>query len=536
MISRKSLDNIREIYPITVSVLCDEALGRIASDIKDEKPGDMHAYLKKNPKDDIPPFIPDLALLEWKKYNVSRQNAAGDRVPGKYDLNPSLEVVKVGWKLVPFFYDKAGRGSAGVEMSGDLVLMWKDRSTGEVIVKSATDKEILAIKFIVDELDFEDIAAGWITRMRFRKILSEMTRKGILLTGGSSLRRSGSAFAMEDIPEERMAADTFTLQWHITNACDLKCRHCYDRSKRSPLTLKDGMKILGDMERFCFERNTRGHICFTGGNPFMSPVFFELYRSAAQRGFSTSILGNPVKRPLLEKMIEIQKPGYFQVSLEGLWRHNDFIRGEGHYSRVMGFLDILKELHIKATVMLTLTKDNMDQVIPLSRELKGKADYFTFNRLSQVGEGADLALPSRSEYAVFLDKYVEASRDNPIIGFKDNLLNIILDKRGEKAFSGCTGYGCGAAFNFITVLPDGEAHACRKFPSLIGNALNQTIQDIYDSDIAQKYREGCRRCDGCRLRPVCGGCLAVANGQGLDVFNDVDPFCFIDDDTSPGRR
>ena len=31
-------------------------------------------------------------------------------------------------------------------------------------------------------------------------------------------------------------------------------------------------------------------------------------------------------------------------------------------------------------------------------------------------------------------------------------------------FGGCTGFGCGAAFNFMAVLPDGEVHACRKVP------------------------------------------------------------------------
>ena len=65
------------------------------------------------------------------------------------------------------------------------------------------------------------------------------------------------------------------------------------------------------------------------------------------------------------------------------------------------------------------------------------------------------------------------------MGFKDNLINIILDENGDRLFDGCTGYGCGVVFNFITVLPDGEIHACRKFPSPIGNVIEQRITDIY---------------------------------------------------------
>ena len=92
--------------------------------------------------------------------------------------------------------------------------------------------------------------------------------------------------------------------------------------------------------------------------------------------------------------------------MEGLREHNDWIRGPGHFDRVMEFLEILKELNIYSMVMLTLTRDNMGQVIPLAERLQGKADSFFFNRLSQVGEGANLQGPGREEYAAFLEAYL----------------------------------------------------------------------------------------------------------------------------------
>ncbi|MBU4504494.1 MAG: SPASM domain-containing protein, partial [Proteobacteria bacterium] len=108
-----------------------------------------------------------------------------------------------------------------------------------------------------------------------------------------------------------------------------------------------------------------------------------------------------------------------------------------------------------------------------------------------------------------------------------NLIGIMLHNKGDRQFGGCAGFGCGAAFNFIAVLPDGQAHACRKFPSLIGNVFKQSIEEIYESDIAQRYRMGCKACQPCILRPVCGGCLAIAHSHGLDIFEDKDPYCFM---------
>jgi len=96
---------------------------------------------------------------------------------------------------------------------------------------------------------------------------------------------------------------------------------------------------------------------------------------------------------------------------------------------------------------------------------------------------------------------------------------------GEALFGGCTGFGCGAVFNFLSLLPDGEVHACRKFPSLIGNIQADNLYDIYHSQAAADYRAGSAACENCTKNLVCRGCLAVAYSLGLDIFTEKDPFC-----------
>ncbi|MEW6584925.1 MAG: SPASM domain-containing protein, partial [Nitrospirota bacterium] len=130
-------------------------------------------------------------------------------------------------------------------------------------------------------------------------------------------------------------------------------------------------------------------------------------------------------------------------------------------------------------------------------------------------------------YISFLESYVEETDRNPILGLKDNLFNILRFQNGIEPFGGCAGFGCGAAFNFLAVLPDGEVHACRKFPSPVGNIFDRSIAEIYDSEAAGRYRSGCDECIGCPIRPACGGCLASAYSHGLDIFKQKDPFCFM---------
>jgi selenobiotic family peptide radical SAM maturase len=240
----------------------------------------------------------------------------------------------------------------------------------------------------------------------------------------------------------------------------------------------------------------------------------------------TAILGNPTSRERIEELLAIGKPVYIQVSLEGLEEHNDAIRGPGHFRKTLDFLALLKELGVYSMVMLTLTADNVDQVFPLAELLRDRTDLFTFNRLAMVGEGENLRLPPPAEYAAFLERYIDACAGNPVIGLKDNLLNIVYQGRGDDLFSGCTGHGCGAAFNFLTLLSDGEVHACRKFPSPVGNIFSQSLSEIYGSGRAENYRRGCSACRGCEIRHVCGGCLAVTYGHGIDPLTRRDPYCF----------
>jgi selenobiotic family peptide radical SAM maturase len=490
---------------------------------------DVLAALTDEPA--LPGYLADLARLELAYNEVF---CGDDQVPQEVDavtINPSLRLLQLPWKNLAAFLDRKGnRKIVPPERGEEYVLLWRDAGKGETKVRVAGPGDLLALKVVAEGIDPEVAATeGGQPVGVIDNAIERAAGRGILLMPRSRIHRAPERFRQDEGMEERFfSSSVFTLQWHITQECDLHCRHCYDRSSVDSLPLDRAIGILRDFRRFCRSRNVHGQVTFTGGNPLLYPGFPELYRAASVLGFSLAVLGNPAPSARIEELVEIEKPGFFQVSLEGLREHNDAIRGSGHFDRVIEFLRILKELDIYSMVMLTLTRENIDQVIPLAGFLRGKTDSFTFNRLSMVGEGANLEPSSREEYAAFLESYMNAAETNPVMSLKDNLFNIILRKKGMKPFGGCAGFGCGAAFNFITVLPDGEAHACRKFPSPIGNVLEQGIAGVYDSELAKRYRLGSNACLSCRIRPVCGGCPAVVHSFGLDIFHEKDPYCFME--------
>lgn len=453
--------------------------------------------------------------------SLAAMAAAPESAAERIVVNPSLQVIPLD--MTPdgnLDFDASSASEHG------FMLVWRSPHDHSVRTERALSADLLALKVIVEERDplYTAREAG-VPVALVDNAIRMAVRRGILISPPSRIRRPAS-FQLAGVDEGLLSARVFTLQWHITQQCDLNCLHCYDRSARRSVRLDDGLRIIGRMRAFCLENFVQGQVSFSGGNPLLHPGFLSLYREAAEQGLATAILGNPTSRDMLKEIMAIQTPAYFQVSLEGLESHNDLMRGSGHFRRTFQFLETAQELGVPTEVMLTLTRDNLDQVIPLGEALRNRTGSFAFNRLAPFGSGAALSLPDRGDYAAFLTDYLDAMRENPVLSLKDSLFNITLEQKHLELFDGCAGHGCGAAFNFVALLPDGEIHACRKFPSPIGNIYDSSLSEIYHAESASRYREGSCSCVGCRLRAACRGCPAVTAGLGGDPFTDRDPFCF----------
>ncbi len=495
------------------------------------------AALRREAKAGLPGFLPDLARIEWGLHRLRTEDAQlPENIPALM-VNPSVQVLELDWTGLAGLLDRSARSIDPAE-GAERVLLWLDPGSREAKARPATDEDLLVLKMTIEQVPAEAVAAaGNLPVGAVDAALERAVRKGLLLAPPPRIRRDPAAFSGKaDGDGGLLVSPSFTLQWHITQVCDLHCKHCYDRSDRSPLEYDEAVRVLDDLRSFCRDRSVQGAVSFTGGNPLLHPRFLEIYRAAAERNFGLAILGNPAPRERIEEILSVAMPSFFQVSLEGLAEHNDSIRGAGHFERTLVFLDLLRSLNISSMVMLTLTNANRDQVLPLAGVLRNRTDVFHFNRLALFGEGANLAMADRDRYRRFLEEYLAAARENPVLGLKDNLINILRHERGEELFGGCTGYGCGAAFNFVTLLADGEVHACRKLPSPIGKIREQSLSEIYGSEAAQRYRRGPSACAGCAIRAACRGCLAVAKSSGLDIFVEKDPFCFFPQTPAPQPR
>ena len=247
-----------------------------------------------------PEYQNDLERLR-QAFETLRGLAAS--VPGAVDalcLNPTLMIMELPWQgLAALLHEDSG---AEAPVKGpEHVLLWIHPSDRAPRARPAASEDLLVLKMVAESIPAGDVAAaGRLPIGAVDAAVDRAVRNGLLLAPPSRLRRDPSVFtAARPADAEYLSTPSFTLQWHITQVCDLHCRHCYDRSDRSPLSYDEGVRVLDDLRAFCRERNVQGAVSFTGGNPLLHPRFDDIYRAAVDRNFSTAILGNRRRRSAL---------------------------------------------------------------------------------------------------------------------------------------------------------------------------------------------------------------------------------------------
>jgi hypothetical protein len=131
----------------------------------------------------------------------------------------------------------------------------------------------------------------------------------------------------------------------------------------------------------------------------LSPPSITVYPKPHRNyGFGIAILGNPTPIDRIRRLMDTRQAPLLPDQPRGAGGPQRLpSAAEGHFKRSLAFLDGLRALGVYTMVMLTLTRDNLDQVLPSGGTAQGPGRRsFTFNRLSTVGEGASLLMPERS--------------------------------------------------------------------------------------------------------------------------------------------
>ncbi len=341
----------------------------------------------------------------------------------------------------------------------------------------------------------------------------------------------------------------FALQWHITDKCDMRCKHCYiphqmkQKNMRKEFPDEKAKELIDEFSILTERWGIKGRINFSGGNPILHENFFEIIEYAEKKDLHIGILGNPtsvLKEDILEKLKE-RKIFRYQISIDGLKENHEEIRGKGLFEVALKGLDVLISANIPAVVLSTVTTKNMKDIPKLAELVFDKGvKVFDFARLVPTGEGENLShlMPTPEQYHAFLlnmyDTYLKINKaDHKFkLPVKDPLWMLLHRELGllnPKFINSNKIYGgCSIGITSFCVDVNGDAYSCRRLEIPIGNVFEKSLRDIFiNSEEMSKHRDypSIEECGGCDILSVCRGCRAIAyavNGK----YTSKDPQCW----------
>jgi len=336
--------------------------------------------------------------------------------------------------------------------------------------------------------------------------------------------------------EELTIDEEFYFQWHITEKCNLRCKHCYhDKySSDNELNLNELIIVADKIEDTLKKWNKKGTLSITGGEPFiirdkMLPLLNHIDQLPSIHHFDILTNGWFINEEAINELKVLGKLRRVQLSLEGSTPNiNDQIRGAGSFEKTLTAIRLLKNNDFQVSVMMTISNFNKDEIDPLIDLLeKETVDTFAAERFIPEGKGANLEeqfLSSGQLKRIFTKIYTRAlKQEKPRILLYRPLFALL---NGNDPTVGAM---CSAGTNALTIMQDGTIYPCRRLPIPIGNALTDSFYKIwYTSDLLWNIRKTNNlkgKCSGCDLIPVCRGCRAMAYTVSGDYLAE-DPQCW----------
>ena len=337
----------------------------------------------------------------------------------------------------------------------------------------------------------------------------------------------------------------FFIQWHLTERCNLHCRHCYQSRKKPPEMSSRELKQEIDGVRELFTDWEKDYnivlspsIHFTGGEPFLYKGLWDVIAHARRSGFSVAILTNgtlvKAEDAAVAACLGVTD---IQVSLEGPPEIHDAIRGAGSFDAAVRGARLLIEAGIKVNANMTLSGLNvasLEETTGIARRI-GFAGM-GFSRLVPCGSGENLLadMLADSEIKDAYQRALALSSPSFQVTSGDPLFGVISGVKPPPQ-SALTLSGCSAGFSGITITSDGSVMPCRRIGLKIGNLHKTPLRQIWSSSrlLWQLRQRGSYqgKCGKCSFWPSCRGCRAVAyaysKARGApDLFAD-DPQCWM---------
>jgi len=383
-----------------------------------------------------------------------------------------------------------------------------------------------------------------VDRNLFTEYFSEPAARRGLLTVVRGIARYG-------VTKPQLLDAPFLVVWNLTDACNLQCRHCYQRAglqKSDELSTLEKLRVVEELADAGVVS-----IAFSGGEPLMARDFFEVASKVKKEGMYLAVATNgTLITSDMAKKLKALGTDYIEVSLDfpNAEKHDDFRGVQGAFERTLQGIQNCVTEGIYTCIATTVTRLNLQDVpkiIELAKRLKVRR-FIAFNFIP-TGRGMDASnidlTPEQREQLLTLLYHENSSGGIEVLSTAPQYARVSLESSGGVNVAPTHFYvseaswdlkvlaefigGCGAGRLYCALQPNGDVSPCVFMPGLtVGNLRRDSFMNIWhNSAVLASLRDRAQlhdSCGSCKYRFICGGCRARAFAYFGDVLAS-DPGC-----------
>ncbi len=380
----------------------------------------------------------------------------------------------------------------------------------------------------------------------FRKRLSEHqpTLRGIVLVA-----RSVSEFGLTQ--PQRFSMPLFAV-WNFTNRCNLRCKHCYQKSDLATLpdelSLEEKLAIVDKLGRAYIPM-----VALAGGEPTICPDLLPVLRRAQTYGIHTTIATNGVTMTdTLAAQLADAGVRYVEISMDSVdpARHDAFRGQSGLWEKsVRGAKTVVSTPGLRLGIAMCVHQGNYHEVRDMIEfAISLGAGCFAHFNFIPVGRGlkmveGDITPAQREELLALLNSYMQSGRIG-VISTAPQLGRTCLVHSGIDGRTACSHAGsgsgskarvvakylggCGAGRTYVCIEPNGDVTPCVYLPHrVMGNLRDGELGEIFRGEHYEMFNDRSARtdhCGTCDFAHYCGGCRARSDAY-VGRLDAGDPGC-----------
>lgn len=340
---------------------------------------------------------------------------------------------------------------------------------------------------------------------------------------------------------KRILSYPIFVGWDLTYRCNLSCVHCmFGYSKAAQQEEMDTASICKTLKDFA--ENKVVSVQFAGGEPLLRNDIETIVKCATDFGMVTTIATNGLLcDKTISSLLKKVHINSVQISLDGLEREHELIRGKGTFMKVVnGIKNIINE-GIPVSVAVLVNKANylqIDSIINYLTHLGVNAVRLQF--LLLAGKARDHKNVLYVE-PTLIREAVQMAENNAYV--KQGRIQLILPcyypKHSDDRFivndfsnSSFLVNSCGAGTTSVNIDPYGNVTACGILTDerwFLGDLNKSSMKDIWMNSeglLCWRSNDPPEACESCEIYSKCmGGCRA--NAWLLEgSFLEKDPYCW----------